>query len=272
MFSISFYPENPCITLCPRSLVTYRTWGSKGWGGGGGGGGLRLNPYPNKPWSFNIVGKGEIALWKRGLYGSAKSVYTGEPMPFTQADLSQDVVLLVSFLHINVPFYWMVHLVVRSNDWLIVWCLMPFSTVFQIYRGNHCTYPCFPGAFRTSAPYNISTKPLAAFPHNNCWNNGQWWERNESCHSEYHQSSEGILAYMGIKYTTSWSQVLYATDWSTGLSWDKIIRVNVIHHLVVRHNRFLWIYLQIHVKLRTWFMDHRETFNSPFGCDWLIGV
>ena len=28
---------------------------------------------------------------------------------------------------------------------LIVWCLTPFSTVFQLYRGSQCTYPCFPG-------------------------------------------------------------------------------------------------------------------------------
>ena len=35
-----------------------------------------------------------------------------------------------------------------------------------------------------------STKPLAAFPHNHCRNNGQRWERNESCRNDYRQSSE----------------------------------------------------------------------------------
>ena len=37
----------------------------------------------------------------------------------------------------------------RLTDWLIVSCLTPFSTVFQLYRGDQCTYPCFPGILRT---------------------------------------------------------------------------------------------------------------------------
>ena len=32
--------------------------------------------------------------------------------------------------------------------------------------------------FFTSTPHNILFKPLAAFPHNHHWNNGQLWERN----------------------------------------------------------------------------------------------
>ena len=31
------------------------------------------------------------------------------------------------------------------SDCLIVLCSMPFSTVFQLYCGSQCTYPCFPG-------------------------------------------------------------------------------------------------------------------------------
>ena len=42
---------------------------------------------------------------------------------------------------------------------------MPFSTVFQLYLGGQCTYPCFPGVLLTSTPHNIPSKPLAAFPH-----------------------------------------------------------------------------------------------------------
>ena len=37
------------------------------------------------------------------------------------------------------------------------------STVFQLYCGGKCTYPCFPGVLLTSTPHNILSKPLAAF-------------------------------------------------------------------------------------------------------------
>ena len=63
----------------------------------------------------------------------------------------------------------------------------------------------------------ILSKPLAAFPHNHCRNNGQGWERNKSCCNDYHQSSGRIFAEPGIEPLTSGSQVLYATDWATGL-------------------------------------------------------
>ena len=49
---------------------------------------------------------------------------------------------------------------------------------------------------------NILSKPLAAFPHAHFWNKGQWWERNESCHNDYPQSSERILANLGIEPAT----------------------------------------------------------------------
>ena len=29
---------------------------------------------------------------------------------------------------------------------MIVWCLTPFSTVFQLHHGGQCTYPFFPGS------------------------------------------------------------------------------------------------------------------------------
>ena len=63
---------------------------------------------------------------------------------------------------------------------LIERCLTPFATVFQLYHGGQWTYPCFHGVLLSSTPHNILSKPLAAFPHNYCQNNGQRWERNES--------------------------------------------------------------------------------------------
>ena len=58
----------------------------------------------------------------------------------------------------------------------IVDCMLfftPFSTVFQLHHSGQCTYPCFPGILLTSTPHNILSKPLTAFPHNHCQNNGQ---------------------------------------------------------------------------------------------------
>ena len=105
----------------------------------------------------------------------------------------------------------------RTLDWLIVCCLTPFSTVFQLYHGGQCTYPWFPGVLLTSTPHNILSKPLTAFLHNHCQSNGLRWERNESCRNDYHQSSERKLAEPGIELATSCSQVRNATDWAVGL-------------------------------------------------------
>ena len=56
---------------------------------------------------------------------------------------------------------------------LIEWCLSPFSTVFLLYRGGQCTYPCFRGILLTSTRHNILSEPLTAFLHDHCRNNGQ---------------------------------------------------------------------------------------------------
>ena len=79
---------------------------------------------------------------------------------------------------------------------------MPLSTVFELHR--------FPGVLLTSIPRNIFSKALVAFPH--LRKNGQRRERNESCHNDYHQSSERILAEPGMEPATSCSEVLNATD------------------------------------------------------------
>ena len=43
----------------------------------------------------------------------------------------------------------------------------------------------------------LLSQPLAAFPHNHRRNNGQRWDGNKSCHNDYHQSLERILAESG---------------------------------------------------------------------------
>ena len=91
---------------------------------------------------------------------------------------------------------------------MVVWWSTHFLTVFQLHFGSQCTYPCFPGFFLNSTSHNSLSKPLAAFLYNHCQNDGQRWERNESCHKDYHQSLERILAEAGIKPVTSCSQVV----------------------------------------------------------------
>ena len=51
-------------------------------------------------------------------------------------------------------------------DWLVNW-------LYGLFRVGQCTYPCFPLVLLTSNPHSILSKPLAAFPHNHCRNNGQ---------------------------------------------------------------------------------------------------
>ena len=64
----------------------------------------------------------------------------------------------------------------------------------------------------TSIQRNILSKPLTAFPHKYCQNNGQRSERNKPCHNGYHQFSERILTESGDRTSDSYSQVLDATD------------------------------------------------------------
>ena len=61
--------------------------------------------------------------------------------------------------------------------WLIVWGLMSFSSLFQLYCSSQCTYPCLHAILFTSTLHNILSKPLAAFLRKHCRNNGQPWER-----------------------------------------------------------------------------------------------
>ena len=53
----------------------------------------------------------------------------------------------------------------RILDWLYEYgVLTPFSKVFHLCRGDQCTYPCFPGDLKTSAPHNYSFQATGCFP------------------------------------------------------------------------------------------------------------
>ena len=96
----------------------------------------------------------------------------------------------------------------------IIGCIV-FNAVlnrFQLFPGGQCTYPCLSGVLLISTQHNILSKTLAAFPHNHCRTKGQLLEMNKSCHNDYHQFSERILAKPGIEPGTSCSQVRNATD------------------------------------------------------------
>ena len=43
----------------------------------------------------------------------------------------------------------------KKKDWLIVWCLTPFSTVLQLHRGGQYTYPCIPGVLLTDTSHRL---------------------------------------------------------------------------------------------------------------------
>ena len=76
------------------------------------------------------------------------------------------------------------------------------------------------------------SKPISAFLLNHSWNNGQPWERNESCCNDYHQSSERIFAKPRIEPATSCSQVPNATDWAMRLclSGEKLTLYSINTH------------------------------------------
>ena len=92
---------------------------------------------------------------------------------------------------------------------------MPFSALFQLYRGGQCTCLCFSWILFTSTLHNILSKPLAGFPHNHHRNNGQRWQRvmNLVAMAIISSSKEYRLS-LGIKPATSCSEVLYATIWA----------------------------------------------------------
>ena len=94
-------------------------------------------------------------------------------------------------------------------EWLIYW-LYDVSCRFQRYfsyiaAATASAYPFFPGVLFTTTPHDTLSRPL---------DNGQRWERNESCRNVCHRSSERILFYPRIEPSTSCSQVMHDTNWA----------------------------------------------------------
>ena len=129
------------------------------------------------------------------------------------------------------------------NDWLILWCLTSFSTLFQIYHSTHgsihamlqillpelhtvfflsywllshiANYPCYVRDSFTRTPRSILSEPLAAFSHSQRWNNGEWG-RNPVAMTIINPRKEIGLSL--IEPTTSYSRVLYTTMCYTSLA------------------------------------------------------
>ena len=57
--------------------------------------------------------------------------------------------------------------------WVIVRCIMLFSTLYQLYPSHQGICPCFPGVLFANIPHNVLSKPLAAFRYNNSRDNGK---------------------------------------------------------------------------------------------------
>ena len=85
--------------------------------------------------------------------------------------------------------------------WLVVWCSMPFSTVFQLYCSSQCAYSCFSGVLITSSTLNIHSKPLAAFPHNH------WLSKQRTAVREEWILSQWLSSIFGknIGWTGNWT-------------------------------------------------------------------
>ena len=90
----------------------------------------------------------------------------------------------------------------RGENCRKVWFIhcMVFSTLFNsisVISRQPVHLSLLSRVLLTSTPHNILSKTLASFLHDYCRNNGQWWERKESCRNDYRQSSERILASWG---------------------------------------------------------------------------
>ena len=75
-----------------------------------------------------------------------------------------------------------------------------------------CTYQCFPGVILTSAPYDIISKPLAAFPHDHLQTMDNRARGMNPVVMTIINHQEEHLTSQRFKPATSCSQVSFATD------------------------------------------------------------
>ena len=99
----------------------------------------------------------------------------------------------------------------------MVWCLTLFSTLFNLYCGSHCTFSCFAKFLFSPVLHTIFFPSHWLLSHITIVETMDSGERNVPCRSDYHQSSERILAKPGIEPAISCSQFLYTTNRAMGL-------------------------------------------------------
>ena len=105
----------------------------------------------------------------------------------------------------------------RQFDGSIKWCL----TLFQLYRGFTCIYPCFPGVSSACNTHSISLKKLAAFAYNHFQNHNQLWEGNKSCHYDYYMINPR-KAISRVGDSNPWTIVIVSWTQSTMLAYRSV--------------------------------------------------
>ena len=93
---------------------------------------------------------------------------------------------------------------------------MQFSTLFQLYLSEQCTYPCFSKVSSNIFLYNILSKPVGRIAKGMSPVN---WKK---------------FTKLGITSATPWSQIQYTTEWST-VAWPILFwwsRTNWPYHAV----------------------------------------
>ena len=127
---------------------------------------MAFNPFPNKPWFLRVCSLSLLkTLWEKEklLITSNFSFSHSVFYPFgelTTIFITFEIVICKLF-----EFGGVLNLSFGKG-------LMLFSMLFQLYRSGQYNYPCFSGILLTSTTHNILSKPLTAFQHNHCLNNG----------------------------------------------------------------------------------------------------
>ena len=104
-----------------------------------------------------------------------------------------------------------------AYDWLIVWSLTLFSTVFQLYCCGQYTYPCVPRVVFNQYSAQYSFQATGCFP-TKPFSKQRKGVREEWILLQWLSSIlRKNIGLAGIESATSCSQICNATDWAMGL-------------------------------------------------------